>query len=81
MGKLLYQELSESLVKVEYVLDKDTSKEFGAGIKVYYPSRQLEKPDAVIVTAEFYFKEISDELKSLGYKNIYSISEVIGWTK
>lgn len=81
LGKLLIRELSDSKIDVLYALDKDLSKANGADIKVVAPSADLDKPEAVIVTAEFYFAEISSELISLGFKNVFSISDVVDWIK
>lgn len=80
LGELLYEELSDSEVSIAYILDKNPAKCTSyTGVEILAPISGMEKPDAVIVTAIYYFNEIKDELNRLGYQNIYSLREIIDW--
>lgn len=77
LGKLTVDEILESKdILVKYVIDKKPFSE-NEPIKILKPAIGNPSVDAVIVTAICSFKEISDELKSFGYKEIYSLEEII----
>ena len=74
-GVHLYEMLKDSAVKVEYVIDRNpeiVSKD----IKCYKPFDELPKVDVIVVTASYYFNEISKQLQHTGYR-IVSIEDVI----
>ena len=62
VGERLYEELKKSKVRVLYGIDRNAKKIF-AEIDVYTPDEKLERVDAIIVTSNFYFETIEEELK------------------
>jgi len=77
IGKLLYNELSESDINVIQILDK---KEFECKNKecnVINPKNGDINTQCIIVTAIFYYEEIKMELLKKGYSNILSINHII----
>ena len=77
LGKILLKQLRESDIAVAYILDKKQIAAPEDGIRICYPDRELEKPDAVIVTAVYYYDAIKMELQDLGYHNIYSLYDLV----
>lgn len=78
LGKLLYQELSESPIKVLYIIDKkDIKVSNGENLMFYMPQKNLRRVDVVIVTAIYYYEEIKKELKELGFKNVISLNDIL----
>lgn len=77
LGKLVAEELScSSDVSVEYVIDKKDFSDID-NIKIVKPSASNPKVDAIIVSAITSYKEIKNELIELGYKNIFSLNELV----
>lgn len=74
-GVHLYEMLKDSDVKVEYVIDRNPSVVL-EDIKCYKPSDELPKVDVIVVTASYYFNEISKQLQHIGCR-IVSIEDVI----
>ena len=76
LGRLTVNELLKSkTINVCYAMDK---REFDkVGIRVLKPSSANPVVDAVIVTAINSYDDIKDELTSLGFMNVLSLSEVI----
>ena len=59
LGHRLVDELSDSDICIDYVIDKQpVLGEF----KLFKPDDELPKTDAIIVTADYYFSEINSEL-------------------
>lgn len=77
LGAILRKELQNSEVEVQYVMDKKITKDPEGKIPFYPPSVQLKKPDAVIVTAVYYFGEIQKELTELGFERVFSLHELV----
>lgn len=79
IGRLLHRELSvsDNRLEVKYVLDKKKFDHVDLGIKPIPPQYCVDRPDAVIVTADFYFDEIRNELLDLGFKNIISFGKIL----
>lgn len=75
IGKILFKKLSSSKMNVLYVLDKNATA--SDDIKIFYPQKNLEIPDAVLVTAISSFNEIKTDLEQLGYRKILSLQDVI----
>ena len=75
LGTQMLEELSDSDVQVDYVIDRDLST-IPAGIIGYCPNDELPKVDVIVVTASFYFSEIKELLKD-GDWDIVSIDDVI----
>lgn len=77
MGKLLCNELLKSDIKINAVLDKRDVKCEIPGVRVLKPPEGDRNVDAVLVTAVYYYDEISIELKEWGYKNIISLQKIV----
>lgn len=76
LGRLLYEELDASKeVEVKHILDnKDIESDV---VVISKPSQVKPDVDAVIVTAITSYADIKQELQEKGYKEIYSLTEVI----
>lgn len=61
MGERLYDELKESEVNVEYVIDRNPI-ELDGKVLVRHPDEELKPVDAVVITPIFDFLEIKDKL-------------------
>lgn len=82
VGILLYQDLAETGIKVQYFLDEQAESDFESidGILVTSPTRlpTMIDTDAIIVTPSFAFDEIESVLKKKGYdKLILSLSHLL----
>lgn len=77
IGKLLYNELLQSDIKVNDILDKRDVKSLVPGFQIRKPSEGHRAVDAVLVTAVYDYDEISIELKEMGYKNIISLQKIV----
>lgn len=77
LGKLLCRELFNTSVNVIYVLDKKIRETEIGDLPVYTPAEGLPEPDAVIVTAVYYFDEITNTLSGMGFKNIISLQTLL----
>lgn len=78
LGKLLYQELSKSKIKIVYIIDKKVARlTDGEDAIICKPQKNHPVVDAVIVTAIYYYEEIKEELEELGYQNIISLQDII----
>ena len=75
-GAILCQQLEHTDVAIWYVMDKK-EKKVPSNIKLYRPDKGLPKPNAVIVTAVFYYKDIYEDLINMGFKNIISLKDII----
>lgn len=76
IGKRFYEEMKKSSVDVLYVVDQsaDTIKD---EIPVLKKTDVLEKVDALVVTATYYFDEIEGEMSEKIDFPIISLEEVI----
>lgn len=63
VGETLYDELRNTKVSVKYAIDKNASNLFHDEIEIVSPDDRLEKVDLIIVTSNFYFNVIEDELQ------------------
>lgn len=63
VGEILLNELDDSEIAVEYVIDQK-AKSINLDIKVVSPEEVLEKVDAIIVTPITYFGEIEEKLSA-----------------
>lgn len=61
MGERLYDELKESEVNVEYVIDRNPI-ELDGKVLVRHPDEELKPVDAVVITPIFDYLEIKDKL-------------------
>ncbi len=62
LGERLYDELKGSSVQVVYCIDRNAD-ELYCEVPAYRPDDELEKVDAVVVTAVIYYEEIRGTLK------------------
>lgn len=77
VGKALVKELCYQGVNVVAIIDKDSSLE-RENISIYPPEHLLEEVDLTIVTSEFYYMQIRQQLKNIGHKEaIYSLDELL----
>jgi hypothetical protein len=68
-GELAYEDLKDSAVKIQAFIDKRAAEYADGykGIKVFLPDRRLaESEEYIIVTPEYYFNEILNELVKNG---------------
>lgn len=77
IGKLLCNELLQSDIKVSAILDKRDVQSLIPGLQIQKPSEGDRTVDAVLVTAVYYYDEISIELKEMGYKNVMSLQKIV----
>ena len=61
LGELLYDELFDTNIEIKYVIDQCHERVY-AEVPVLSPEDELEKVDAIIITAVHYFEEISEVL-------------------
>ncbi len=77
LGELLYEELKQSDINVCYGIDKD-SDNIVSELTILNPNDELDKVDAVIVTAIHYYDEIEKALKEKGVEApIYSLEDIL----
>lgn len=77
LGKLLHKELLQSDIEVAAVLDKRDVGGTVVGGCVINPSELKAEVDAILVTAVFYYDEISAELQGMGYGNVISLEKIV----
>ena len=77
MGKILYQELSQTDIAICGILDKRDINNELEHIRIALPEDGDRSADAVIVTVLTGYNEIKMELEQSGYHSIYSLSEII----
>lgn len=75
IGKLLLDELDDSTISVKYGIDKNVT-DLGK-IQVVNPDDNLEKVDAIVVTAIAYFDEIEKMLSEKVNCPIISLEDII----
>lgn len=76
VGYLLFRELESSKIKVKYGIDKATIGR-GINLQIVAPSSDMEKVDAIIVTAIFAFDEIKAMLESMVSYPVVSLDDLI----
>jgi len=76
LGEILYEELKNSSIKVEYAIDRD-AEYIISDLEVVSPDDKLKEVDAVIVTAIHYYSEIADSLEKKMKCPIISLEDVI----
>lgn len=77
LGEHLLRDLRETEITVKYAIDKNADK-IACGVKVIPPDAELEKVDAIIVTAIYYFDDIEKQLASKIDCPIISLDDVLG---
>jgi hypothetical protein len=76
MGNHLYEELKNTQIKVAYGIDKNASGTY-AEIDIFSLEDNLEKVDAIVVTAVFDFCKIEEEIREQFDCPIISLEEVV----
>lgn len=76
LGQRLYEELKDSTVKVDYIIDRNNT-EIHAKVPVLHPDEVTKEPDVIIVTAIHYFDDIESELKNRVQCDIISLEDVV----
>lgn len=79
LGKLLCRDivLNESRIRLLYVIDQKGSVMKDDLIEPIPLKNGLEKPDIVIVTADYYYEKIKNTLEEYGYQNIVSLMDIL----
>ena len=77
LGKLVYEELKDSDISVNYMIDKDAEKYEINGINIYYPEEILPRVDAIVVTPFHYYKSIKRNLQTVVSYPIISLSDIL----
>lgn len=75
MGGLLYDELTENGIDVAYVIDKARDAIYAP--KVVSADDKLDEVDVIVVTANYYYDEITGELSKKTSSRVVSLYEVI----
>lgn len=77
MGIRLFHELKDSLVHVEYGIDREPKCRIPE-LKIYKPTEvKNEGIDAVIVTAIFAYDVVKKSLEGQGYKEIIALDDIL----
>ncbi len=76
LGELLYDELKDSGISVDYIIDKRANKLF-AEVEIVTPDDTLKPVDAIIVTAIHYYDDIEKNLSSVINCPILSLRDLI----
>ena len=76
LGEALLWELENSSIEVKYAIDRDANTLY-VPIDIYTPEENLERVDAVVVTAIHYFKEIEAALSEKMDCPIISLEDVV----
>lgn len=76
VGYLLFRELESSKIKVKYGIDKNTIGR-GFNLKIVEPSNEMEKVDAIIISAVFAFDDIKEMLESMTDCPIVALDDLI----
>lgn len=80
LGKQLYRELTDCGIDVVAIIDKNKKLSGNDTLNIFELNEfENEKYSdvPVVVTACFYYEEISSELRSVGYKKIFSLKNII----
>lgn len=76
VGERFYDELKDTDIKIAYAIDKKGGS-INAEIKMVSPEDELERVDAIVVTAVYYFDEIFKNLSSKTDIPIISLEEIL----
>lgn len=75
IGKLLFNELKDSDIRVTYAIDQFKSQE-EAGIRVYGLDEQLPQVDCIVVATDFIFEDIKSKLEPLSSAAIVNVDDI-----
>ena len=76
LAKHLIQELKNSLINIEYIIDRN-KKNISSDISVYHPEENLPEVDIIIITATFSSGSVFSCLYEKGFYNVISLEEII----
>lgn len=76
LGERLYDELQESDIMVEYIIDKNADAIY-ADVDVITPEEELKAVDVIVVTAIYYFDEIEEMLSDKVDYPIVSLEDIL----
>lgn len=76
VGERLLEELKDSEVEIKYAIDKNAAGIY-LDIEVYSPDDNLPRVDAVVVTAVYFFDEITHNLKDKVTCPIISLEDIM----
>lgn len=76
VGETLLKEISGTGIKVKYGIDRNADNIF-TDVDVVSPERQLDKVDAVIITAIAYYDEIEQQLSEKLDCPVISIEDIL----
>ena len=77
LGERFFEEIKNTDIEVAYIIDKNPREVIG-DFQVISPQQELPEVDAVVVTADYYFKEIVNQLSEKVNCPIYSLNAVLG---
>ena len=60
LGERFFEEIKNTDIEVAYIIDKNPREVIG-DFQVISPQQELPEVDAVVVTADYYFKEIVNQ--------------------
>ncbi len=77
LGERFFEEIKNTDIEVAYIIDKNPGEVIG-DFQVISPEQNLPQVDAIVVTAEYYFKEIVCQISKKVNCPIYSLNAVLG---
>lgn len=77
LGQLLVKELIKEGIKVPYVMDQRAEQMKNTAVPVVFPTKNLEKPAAVVVTTALSYDELQARLAGMGFQNILSLRHLV----
>lgn len=77
LGERFYEELKSTDIDVICIIDKDKDQVIG-DFTVFSPEEELPEVDAIVVTADYYYWEIKNQLEKKVICPIYSLNGVLG---
>ncbi len=77
LGERFYEEIKNTEIEAVCVIDKSPDSVIG-DFTVISPEQEIPDVDAVIVTAEYYYQEIVEQLRGKVSCPVYSLLGVLG---
>lgn len=77
LGERFYEEVKNTDIEVAYVIDNNPLQVVGK-FMVLSPEQDLPEVDAIVVTADYYYSEIVNQLDTKVNCPIYSLGKVLG---
>lgn len=76
LGELLVEELKDSGITVQYVVDKDVSN-IVTDLPKHTPDDKLEEVDVMVVTAVYYYQDIEEKMSENVDFPIISLEDIV----